>query len=143
MASTKSLKEGENIPEEDRVLRYCKPKKDIDEREIAESAFTLKKEEGYISVNWLDFFNGNMTVPQRLQAVRDSIPLSLARNGRFAQIPVKEAKERILDIQVKYIPRENNCSHAGIYIANEQNREYTLELANIAMSHEIFPAREN
>ncbi len=141
MACEKSLSEDEDIPEKDRVLRYCRPKKDVDNGKITESAFALRREDKYISVNWLEFFNGNMADHQRVQAVRDSIPLSLSKNGKFAQIPVEKAKERIIGIQIKYKPLENNCSHAGIYLAKEENLEYSLELANIASSLERFPAK--
>ena len=136
MAGVVCLQDGDDIPDSDHVVRYCSPRH-VHNGEISESAFSLRLGEKYISVNWLEYFTGNIS--QRLQDVKNSIGLELSPNGKFAMIPVGEAKGKIENLQIKYHPVHPNNSHAGLHFSgSEQNREQTLELANIAANNESF-----
>ncbi len=136
------LRYDDDIPEIDHVIRYCKLPS-VDSEEIASSAFAFRPNEKYFSVSWLEYFNGNMTFAQRLQAVRDTIELKLTSTGRLVKIPVGKAKEEIRGMRVKYMPTEKNCAHAGIFLAadDDDNNAQVLELGNFADSCERFPAK--
>ena len=132
------MQDGDDIPNSDHVLRYCSTRHVMNEA-IIETAFELRGNDSYLSVNWLEHFSGNTR--QRLQSIRDSIAIKLSPSGRFAMIPVVEAKGNIENLQIKYHPTPTDNSHAGIYFSgSEKNREQTLELANIAANNESFPS---
>ncbi len=142
MAQVGRLQDGDNIPNSDHVVRYCSPR-NVQDGKILSSAFTKKKGEDYLSVNWLEYFNGNMDSFQRLQSVRDCIRLNIRPNGRFVKISVGDAKKSIKHVQVKYKPANSDPTHAGIYLSLEENLEQTIELGNFLLfldSTEIFPA---
>lgn len=142
MARVKKLKDGDSIPDSDNVVRYCSPRH-VDNGKIQESAFELKSKEKGLSVNWLEYFNGNMDFPQRLQAIRDSIALSIKPAGRFAKISVRAAKQTIRGLLITYHPDwdRHNPSHAHIRLPDkDENRSHTLELAHLVGPNDIFPA---
>ena len=140
MAGVVNLKNNGSIPDSDHVMRYCSPQH-VQNGKIAETAFSLRPNEQYMSVNWLEYFNGNTDFPQRLQAIRNSIGLSLKPTGRFVKISVAAAKHKIENLQITYHLLPQDPSHAGIYYPGpDENREYTLELANLVNPDEIFPA---
>ncbi len=141
MAQVGRLQDGDDIPNSDHVVRYCSPR-NVQNEQVLSSAFKGKKGEGYLSVNWLEYFNGDMDSSQRLQGVRDCIQLDIRPNGRFAKISVGDAKKSIKYIQVKYKPANSDPTHAGIYSSSEENLEQTIELGNLLFldSTEIFPA---
>ena len=91
-----SIKNGDDIPDTDHVLRYCSPRT-RGRKKIHSSAFQIRVGEKYLSVYWLEFFNGGKSSEERLDCVRQAVCKSLEprKNGRLAKIHVGTAKEKI------------------------------------------------
>jgi len=142
-----NISSDQDIPDSDHVLRYCSPRHvEKDTGEISAGAFGLRpkkegrEEEKYLSVNWVEYFE-DMEINQQVAKIREDVSknLELKPSGRFAKINVGRAKEEIESAEIKHILKEENPSHSGIYVTQE-NREATLELANMITSNDIFPA---
>lgn len=139
---------GQNIPDSNHVLRYCSRLHIHEETgRILPSAFGFRpkkegrKEEEYLSVNWAEYFGKDMEISRQVARIQEDVGknLRLRPSGRFARINVGKVKKQIESAEIKHIPKEENPSHSGIY-ATQENREATLELANIITSNDIFPA---
>lgn len=83
---------GNQLPEDDHVVRYVKPSL-VEDETIDGGAFLLRTSETALSVNWMEAFDGNRQ--DRLSEVRRLCRLNLARNGRFALFNVGEAKRHV------------------------------------------------
>ena len=131
----------DSLPDSDHVLRYCSPIH-ITKETIKASAFGLRSNEEFLSVNWMEYFD--KPVKQQVDAIRVALgkKLELKPKGRFARLRVETVKTRLQGAKVKHLPEDEDPSHAGIYIAWQNNRETTLELANMIESSDIFPALE-
>ncbi len=123
-------------------MRYCSPKHVQDEK-ILESAFELRKNEKSLSMNWLEYFKHQAGLPKPVQQLITSVgsKLKLKTSGRFAKLHVGTAKQRITGIDITYMPETNNPSHAGISLNQEENREQTLELANMISAGDSYPVQ--
>ena len=138
MVVVKQLSYGADIPDSDHVVRYCSPKH-VDKGRIAESAFELRSNDKYFSVNWLECFE-QFNDNERLKAIENSLDITVKSDGKFAQIHVGNAKQKNKDIQIKYKPTlPKNISHAGIHPPSKENLESTLLLANLFADADIFP----
>ncbi len=133
-----SLQDGQDIPNSNHVVRYCSPKH-VQSGKILATAFQIKESEKYISVNWLEYFNGSMTSQQRMQHIQNSIALTIKPAGKFAKVSVATAKQAIQDLRIAYHPTELDRSHAGIYYPQtDNNRGYALALSNLVKSNHII-----
>jgi len=133
---------GQDIPDSDHVLRYCSQLHIHDETgRILTSAFRFRPGEEYLSVNWAEYFGKDMEISQQITKIREGVSknLQLKPSGRFARINVGRAKKQIESAEIKHTPGKKNPSHSGIYVTQE-NREATLELANMIASNDIFSA---
>ena len=134
-----SIKNGDDIPDTDHVLRYCSPMH-VDGKEIQPGAFQIRDGEQYLSVYWLEFFSGCKSPAKRLNCVRQAISkgIEIKKNGRLAKIHVGATKKRISGINIKYKPLAGGReSHAGIY-PKKLSRLALLELSNCISG--IYPA---
>ncbi|MCY4426047.1 MAG: hypothetical protein OXC05_03315 [Halieaceae bacterium] len=86
---------GNEIPEDDHVVRYVKPSL-IDGETVDGGAFVLKLSETGLSVNWLEVLVGNGHDKQ-LDEVRRLSRLGMSKNGRFAKLNVGDTKQYISD----------------------------------------------
>ncbi len=80
---------GDELPNADHVVRYVKPSSV--QRSIVNAAEFIGGING-ISVNWLEFFQGE-TRDTQLSEVRQLIQLTIRPNGRFARLNVGATKE--------------------------------------------------
>lgn len=130
-----------NVPESDHVLRYCSPLHMKGEK-VRPGAFDFRSGEKFLSVNWMEYFGKGMSQYVQVAKIRATMSknLTLKANGRFAKINVGSITGGIKNAQVRHIPEFTNPSHAGICVANEQNRELTLEFANLVKPNDVFPA---
>ena len=134
-----NIKSGDDIPNTDHVLRYCSPRR-VDGEKIHSSAFQIRAGEKYLSVYWLEFFNGGKSSEERLDCVRQAVCKSIEprKNGRLAKIHVGTAKEKISGINIKYEPlADGGESHVGIY-PKKLDRLALLKLSNYISG--IYPA---
>lgn len=129
------------IPDSNHVLRYCRPSH-VKMESVKAGAFDLRSGEEFLSVNWMEFFEDAASTYAQVAAVRKIMAkkFMLAPNGRFARLNVGEVKERINGARVRHFPGKDDPSHAGISVRGEQNREFSLELANLVKPNDVFPA---
>jgi len=122
-------------------LRYCSPIH-VEAEMIMPGAFDFRSGEQFLSVNWMEYFNKVVSAESQVAEIRKAISkkLTLRGKGRFARVNVGEVKRRIENAQVRHIPEPADPSHAGISAPNEQNREFSLELADMVKPNDIFPA---
>jgi hypothetical protein len=114
---------GANLPDEDHVMRYVpwtKLRRDEDENVIGflPHAFELRPEEESLSVNWLEYFNGD-----RENRIRDSVKIFRnTRNvgkksafgiGNVGQIKATCGANGAL-VRIVYEPEPNNQAHSAI-----------------------------
>ena len=133
------------LPDSNHVLRYCSPDHVDKERgEIKASAFGLRPVDGYLSVNWMEYFGKSVSVEEQTDKIRTALSkkLKLKSNGRLARLHVETVKKRIHNGEVKHIPEDEDPSHAGIYPGEQDNhnRRATLKLAHIIKPDDVFPA---
>ena len=107
-----------DIPDGDHVVRYASPRLvrkngKVDAREL----FSLRTGETGLSVNWLEWF-GELTKSEQLDEVRRRIRLRLRRRGRFVELNVGTAKDRLrrndIDIRIVHRPSAADPSHSQI-----------------------------
>lgn len=129
-----------SLSNSDHVLRYCRPRY-VNGGIIHFSAFELRLDEEFLSVNWMEYFGESVSVEEQTEGIRTALSkkLELKSNGRFARFHVGTVKARIQNTEVKQVPGPKDPSHAGIY-SGKDNRETALELKNIIESDDVFPA---
>ena len=94
---------GSEIPENQRIVRYVKPRLVHTTGRADPEAFVLRDfgdgtcETG-LSVNWLDVFPGD--TPSQLQGVAKHIRLKVSSRGRFAEFTVEDLKALLADENV-------------------------------------------
>lgn len=121
-----NLKEEIQIPNEDHIARYCKPKTIDEEGNVLPIAFMLRKGETSLSVNWLEFLN----CPDREKEINK---IRKIYSKKFKKVP-KKAKISILNvgdikakltnkIKVIHDPTLVDSSHSGIIFLNNINIE--------------------
>src|SRR5271169_6779329 len=89
-----------NLPDEDHVIRYVpwtRLLKDEDENVIGflPQAFQLRADEDYLSVNWLQYYDGDREAQIRLSvwAIRSTFEKSLGAKSAFAIGNVAKVKK--------------------------------------------------
>jgi hypothetical protein len=82
---------GKNLPDEDHVIRYVpwgRLRKDEDDNVLGflPQAFQIRSEEDYLSVNWVEYYDGGRENQIRLSvwAMRDSFEKPLGAKSAFA-----------------------------------------------------------
>jgi hypothetical protein len=117
---------GKNLPDEDHVIRYVpwsRLLKDEDQNVLGflPQAFQLRPEEEYLSVNWIEYHDGDRATQIRLSvwAIRDSFDKPLGQKSAFAMGNVAKIKttsqaygSRVRVIHEPILP--NNPGHSAI-----------------------------
>ena len=76
------------------VVRYARFIDILDDGTLNCSAFQLRKAEAGLSVNWLEYFEGQ-SKPQQLNEVRRLIRLTMKSSGRLAELEVGATRGHI------------------------------------------------
>jgi hypothetical protein len=116
---------GKNLPDKDHVIRYVpwgRLRKDEDENVLGflPQAFQLRPEEQYLSINWLQYYDGDRETQIRLSvwAMRGSFAKPLGAKSAFAIGNVAEVKETCHAfgnrVRVVHEPEPNNPGHSAI-----------------------------
>lgn len=107
---------GDELSDEDHVVRYVKPTSVRDDGTVDGSAFCLRAhrpDDVRLSVHWLECFRDS-TKSDRLAAVRQLSRLRLSERGRFAELNVGTTKRHVLveDLTLRFVhmplPAEEN-----------------------------------
>ncbi len=141
---------GDQIPNSDHIVRLCQPKHAPD-GQIQATAFMLKPDELYLSVNWLEFLNCSDRDAE-INEIRGVYSLKFNRIGAKAKLAVlnvgnvcekvQAESEDGREIEVLHDPIEGDVpdqSHSGIY----NLREDDMLIAELILKSvlEAYPAR--
>ena len=116
---------GKNLPDEDHVVRHVpwqRLRKDDDDNVIGflGQAFELRPDEEYLSVNWLEYHDGDHDTQVRLTvwAIRDSFERPLSAKSAFAIGQVLKVKDICQTagsrVRIVHEPEAGNLGHAAI-----------------------------
>jgi hypothetical protein len=140
---------GDQIPDPDHIAKFCRPGQVADEQ-IQATAFMLRSNEEYLSVNWLEYLNCSNR-DHEINEIRNvySAKLNIGARAKIAVLNVGEVCERVLkesedrrNLEVLHDPIEDDLydpSHSGIYNLT-QDDELIAELI-LETVHEAYPAR--
>ena len=82
---------GNDLPENDHIVRYVKPR-NVEDGRVSIAEFRLRENEKGVSVNWLEYYE-NLSKEEQLAEVRVASRLVLRKNGRFAELNVGRIKD--------------------------------------------------
>lgn len=142
---------GDRIPDENHIVRYCKPTQ-VSDGQIQATAFMLRAGEEYLSVNWLEFLNCSSRESE-VAELRNiySQKLTVGARAKMAVLNVGEVRKKVLTespdrriLEVLHAPILDNPqlydpSHSGIYNL-KQDDELIAELI-LETVRETYPAR--
>lgn len=129
---------GDNVPDKDHISRYCKSSF-VEDGQIQATAFMLRNDEEYLSVNWLEFLKCTNR-GHEITEIRNiySAKLKVGAHAKIAVLNVGEVREKVktesldmrnLDIKHEPIdvPPIIDHSHSAIYNL-KQDDELIAEL---------------
>jgi hypothetical protein len=112
-----------NLPDEDHVMRYVpwgRLRKDQDDNVLGflGDAFKLRPTEDHLSVNWLEYFDGdrNAKIRASVRVFRKTMDVggkSAFGIGNVAKIK-SVCRAYSATVRIVYEPRDDNGSHSGI-----------------------------
>lgn len=141
---------GDPIPEQDHVVRYCSATRLNEENgNPLPGAFQLRKDEEYLSVEWLEYCNTADRSAQ-LKEVRSSLKeaLDIRPSAKLALLNVgatiSKVKEntpdnRVIDITHQPVPKRD--SHSGIFNSNHTDAELLIATLIAEEVCETLPAK--
>ena len=139
--------EGEPAPDDDHVSRYCKPSSVGTHGLPLASAFRLRADEDFLSVNWLETFGaGSMDdAVGRVRALFLARGFGLRANGRFAVLNVGAAKAVVraevgVSLRIEHDPLPDDPSHAGIAGFAADELAVAVELTALMGQDHVYPA---
>ena len=135
------------LPDDDHASRYCKPTAVGDDGLPMASAFALRNEENYLSINWLEYF-GEPNLSDAVQRVRAAFRnkrYKLRPQGRFVVLHVGAAKTAVLDatgktLRIDNLPFKDDPSHAGILGYSSDDLMVALELKALVRDRDVYHA---
>ena len=135
------------VPDDGHISRYCKPSVIDDNGLPMTSAFELRKGEGYLSTNWLEYLN-EPDLPSSVQRVRAAFRnkgYTLRQQGRFAILNVGAAKSAALQatgktLRIDHLPLKDDQSHAGILGYTEDDLAVAVELKALVRDKDVHLA---
>ena len=113
------------------------------------TAFQLREDEAYASINWLDWF-GESSIEEALESLRavfPAKPFRPAATGKLAVLPVAIIKEagRTLhtpcDLSLRHKPEYSDPSHSGICDYPQDDFDVAREIALCVRDEHLYPAR--
>jgi hypothetical protein len=148
----------DTIPDQDHVARLCHPNQ-APEGQIQPSAFLLKSEEEYLSVNWLEFLNCSCRESgiNELRQLYSKKFLRVGAGARIAVLNVGNIREIVRtespnnqELKVLHYPllladdptlKVDDLSHSGIYNLNEDNHFIAELIVEVLSESDTYPAR--
>ena len=139
--------EGDPLPDDDHVARYCKPSSVGAHGLPLASAFRLRASENSLSVNWLEAIGAPSTddAVGRVRALFIVRGFGLRANGCFAVLNVGAAKAVVreevgLSLRIEHDPLPDDPSHDGISGFAADDLAVAVELTALASENDTYPA---
>ena len=136
---------GERLPDQDHIARYCAPRQ-VEDGLPRWGAFQPRAGEGYLSVNWLEFF-GDSDLTAAVDAMRGvfGATFNLRRSGRFVVLNVGSVTRRIQEttgrsVRAEHLPNDDNPSHAGLVGYSHDDTEVARTIAETVRRADLHPA---
>lgn len=134
---------GDPLPGKDHISRYCAPKTAPDGQPTGAS-FMLKKDEDFLSVNWMEHF-GETDQKVQIAKIREHIELSLAKSGLFAVLNVGRITDQIQrfgekKLAILHEPTQCDPSHSGIH--GYQHEDLLVAELIAEMVIKTYPSRQ-
>jgi hypothetical protein len=88
---------GDDLPDDDHIVRYVKPTSIREDGAVDGSEFRLRPnrpDDTGVSVQWLEFYR-DLTKSDQLAKVRSAIQLTLGKKGRFAELNIGAVKRHV------------------------------------------------
>jgi hypothetical protein len=121
---------GDRVPDAHHVSRFCKPST-VDNGEVQATAFMLRANEPYLSVNWLECLDCGSREEEieAISGVYRRIFSSIRPNARIAVLNVGGTRKRVArysddsrDLWFVHEPTEpDDMTHSGIYNLREDD----------------------
>lgn len=138
---------GDPLPDDDHVVRYCRPAQVSSHGLPLPEAFELRTDEAYLSVNWLEYFQeSDLTAAvQRVREAFQTKRFRIGRRGLFAVLDIGDAKTAVYDrfelsLRFEHAPSRDDPSHAAILGYGFSDFAVAVELAALAGSQGAYPA---
>jgi hypothetical protein len=134
------MADGDPVPDEDHVVRYCKNTQ-VDGGRALGAAFQLEATHTELSVNWLERLSAEAPRKEQLQIAREAMAktMRLKQNGWLAVLQtlqftsLAECSGTALALVVRHHPVEGNDGHSGVHgmpeVASALATEVGLALA--------------
>ena len=112
-----------NLPDNDHVMRYVpwgKLRRDEDDKVLGflGEAFNLRPNEDSLSVNWLEYFNGDREAQIQASVITFRRTITVGTKSAFGVGNVAKIKgvcrSRGATVRIVYEPTDDNPSHSGI-----------------------------
>lgn len=140
---------GDPIPDQNHISRYCSATRCTETGDVTGAAFMLRPNEGYLSVNWLEF----LRLASREEEIREirrvlRSQLTLGGNTKIAVLKVGDVINRVLNespdrrsLRVLHEPvEESDPSHSGIYGMGVEDHLIADLIAEVILK--TYPAQE-
>ena len=133
------------LPDADHVARYCRPST-VAGGMPTTGAFTLRAEEDYLSVNWLEYFGAaDVRTAVQLTGAAVARQLELRANGRLAVLNVGAARHAIAHdagsgLRIEHMPTDADPSHSAMFADGAHRTRIAVELVALISSEDVFPA---
>ena len=138
---------GDPLPDDDHVARYCKPSSVGANGLPLASAFRLRASEDSLSVNWLEALGAASTdaAVGRVRALFVARGFGLRANGRFAVLNVGAAKAVVRvelgqSLRIEHDPLLDDPSHAAISGFPADDLAVAVELTTLVSREDTYPA---
>ena len=139
------------ISDNNNVARYCRSSdiSPIDGR-IMPTAFHLRIDDSYLSVNWMEFFGkGNfLEAIREIQNIFARKKFGVGASAKFAVLNVGTAKRSVTEqtrnrnrIFAAHEPVDDDPSHAGIFGINQDNYQIIADILAECVEKPTYPAR--
>lgn len=132
--------------EDHHVSRYCKPSAVHRDGTPMARAFSLRRGEKYLSLNWLEYFRKSSR-NEELDCVRGVFKKKKYRlrpNGRFAVFRVRTAVDKVKQltrqrVEVRHLNQDHDWSHVGLFSYTRLDVEITVALRDVSRK-DVYPA---
>ena len=139
--------QGDPLPDDDHVSRYCKPSSVGANGSPLAGAFRLRASESSLSVNWLEALGAEITdeALAQVRALFLARGFALSANGRFAVLNVGAAKAVVREelgflLRFDHDPLPNDPSHAANSGFPADDLAVAVELTALASQEDTYPA---